>query len=377
MELFEFQIAGTNVTPFILSLAVLFITFTLRHFAVRQTLKLVEQLSGKTKTEWDDQLTKIARKPTLWLVTIIGIWVALAILPLPAEEGGNLAETVNKAGRISIILIFTWFFFRAIDTVTEMLKAKANDPEHWMDTSLIPMIVISLKIAIGVLVVILTAQNLGYSVSTIVASLGIGGIAVALAAKDTLANFFGSLMIMMDQPFKLGQWVKAKNGDFEGVVEEIGFRSTKIRTFGKTVEIIPNSLLANSIVENMDRRSDKEINLRRVKQTIGLEYKASAKDMKKAVDAIRKILTGNKMVDQKQILVYFTDFGDSSLNILVYYFADTAWVKWLETKQGVNLEIMEKLEELGLAIAFPTRSIYLENQPEQKPALKPAVKKKK
>jgi len=365
-----YEIAGIPLKLVLLSFLVLLFTFAVKRFIVNRLLGLIDKLVLKTRTEWDDELVKQAKRPIGWLVVIIGVWIAIGILNLPSEPF-DFPVAVNRGGRIAIILIITWFFFRAMDTINRILRTKATDPDHWMDTGLVPLFIISLKVMGGILFVVLIAQNLGYSVSGLVASLGIGGIAVALAAKDTLANFLGSLMLMIDRPFKLGQWIKDKDGKFEGVVEEIGFRTTRIRTFEKTIEVIPNDRLANIVVENMDRRKDRNINMRRVKMMIGLEYKTTADQMEQAVEDIREILRISANVDQRQILVYFNDFGESSLNIFVYYYAaTTSWEKWLEIKQEINLKIMRKLAERGLAIAFPSRSIYLEKtggQPGEEP----------
>ncbi len=365
-----YEIAGIPLKLVLLSFLVLLFTFAVKRFIVNRLLGLMDKLVLKTSTEWDDELIKQAKRPIGWLVVIIGVWVAIGVLNLPSEPF-DFPVAVNRGGRIAIILIITWFFFRAMDTINRVLRIKAADPDHWMDTGLVPLFIISLKVMGGILFVVLIAQNLGYSVSGLVASLGIGGIAVALAAKDTLANFLGSLMLMIDRPFKLGQWIRDKDGKFEGVVEEIGFRTTRIRTFEKTIEVIPNDRLANIVVENMDRRKDRNINMRRVKMMIGLEYKTTADQMEQAVEDIREILKTSPSVDQRQILVYFNDFGESSLNIFVYYYAaTTSWEKWLEIKQEINLKIMRKLAERGLAIAFPSQSIYMEKtggQPGEEP----------
>jgi MscS family membrane protein len=286
--------------------------------------------------------------------------MAFAVLPLPSDPV-NFQLFIDRVSRISLVLIFTIFFFRATDTITEILKEKAADPKHWMDTSLVPLIILALKVVVGVILFVLVIQNLGYSVSALVASLGIGGIAVALAAQGTLANFFGSLMIMIDRPFRIGDWIQAERGEYEGVVEEIGFRSTKIRTFEKTVQIIPNDKLAGMVLENMDRRKDKNLDIRRIKMTIGLEYKTTADQMESAVKAIREILEESPVVDKRQIFVYFSGFGEFSLNIFVYFYATSAnWRKWLEIRHEINILIMKKLGELNVTIAFPTQSIRLE-----------------
>ncbi len=356
-------LAGIPLKMLLLSFIILFLTFVARRYLVKRTLGYLHEVTKKTDNVWDEALVEAIKPPLSLGVLAVGVWMALGVLPLPREPY-NIYALVHQSGRIMILLLFMWLIIRLISALGNALRLKAEDPAHWLDTSLVPLIVLSLKTLVWITIFVVVAQNLGYSVSGLVASLGIGGVAVALAAQDTLANLFGSIMIMVDKPFRIGDWIKSK--DFEGTVEEIGFRSTKIRTFAKTVQVVPNNKIANMMIENMDRRGDRGINVRRVKITIGLEYKANAGQMEAAVNAIREVLRGSKSVDQKFYLVNFTDFGDSSLNILVYYFAATTdWEEYLNTRQEINLKIMRKLEELGLSIAFPTRTVYLEQPPSE------------
>ena len=203
---------------------------------------------------------------------------------------------------------------------------------------------------------VMIIQNLGYSVSSLLAGLGLGGLAFALAAKDSLANMFGSVTIFTDRPFQIGDWVKTPA--VEGVVEDVGFRSTRIRTFEKTLVTIPNSKIANDTIENMDARP-----IRRIMMTVGVTYATSADQMEQAVEAIREILKTHPHVDQGYWLVYFTGFGASSLDIFIYCFADTkVWADYLDVRQSVNLLVMRKLNELGLEIAFPSQTVYLRRE---------------
>jgi len=354
------NVAGIEIKLLLVSFAILFVTFAARRLVVKKLLAFLHLAAKKTRHEWDEAAIEAVKPPLSLGVLFIGVWLALKVLPLP-KEPYNIHLLVHQGGRIAILLILAWLIVRVIKMLEDVMRKKAADPEHWLDTSLVPLIVLSLKTLVWITIFVVVAQNLGYSVSGLVASLGIGGVAVALAAKDTLANLFGSVMVMIDKPFRLGDWIKSS--EFEGVVEEIGFRSTKIRTFEKTVQVVPNNVIANMMIENMDRRKDNGLNIRRVKMTIGVEYKADAGQMEKAVEAIREVLRTNDKVDQRFYLVHFTDFGESSLDILVYYYASTAkWENYLDTRQEINLAIMRKLEELGLAIAFPTRTVYLEKE---------------
>ena len=196
-------------------------------------------------------------------------------------------------------------------------------------------------------------QNLGYSISGLLAGLGIGGLALAMAAKDTLSNLFGSVTIFSDQPFQVGDWIKVN--DHEGVVEAVGFRSTRIRTFYKTEVSIPNSVVANATIDNFSR-----MQRRRVSTTLGFTYETTPDQMEKVLAGIRNVLKKTKGVNQDFYMVSFTGFGASALEVLLYYFTDTTvWTEYVEIRERVNLAIMRATEKAGVEFAFNSMSVYL------------------
>jgi MscS family membrane protein len=179
---------------------------------------------------------------------------------------------------------------------------------------------------------------------------------VALALQDPLANFFGSIFLFLDRPFGVGDWIKMDN--VEGIVEDIGFRSTRIRTWPKSLVSIPNKSVAAASIENWTKMPK-----RRVRDIVGVTYETTADEMEQAVAAIREIVMNDEGVDQEYIVIRFTDFGESSLNILVLYFTKAvAFADHAATKERVNLAIMRSLNKLGLSIAFPTQTVYFEGQ---------------
>lgn len=362
-EILNLEFFSITVRQLGLSFFILLATLTLKRVIVKVVIKALGEKAEKTKTEWDDEFIKAVTPPLDTLILTYGIWLAIRVLPQPTEPV-NIQKLVESTGHVLILLIGAWLLLRLVNVASVIMFKKAEDPEHWMDTGIAPLITTALRILVVITSGIVIAQNLGYSVSGLVASLGLGGAAIALASQNTIANLFGSFMILIDKPFKIGDWVKGDG--FEGVVEEIGFRSTRIRTFGKTVENIPNNIMANVKVENMDRRKDDGLNVRRIKMTLGVTYATSADQMEKAIDAIREILKTDEGVDQRMTtLVNFTDFGDSSLDIFIYYFSNKAkWDYYLNVRQRINLKVMRKLEEMGLQVAFPSRSLYIESMPE-------------
>ncbi len=195
----------------------------------------------------------------------------------------------------------------------------------------------------------------GIDVTALVASLGLGGLAFALAAKDTAANLFGSFAILADKSVRIGEWISVDG--VEGVVEEMGMRTTKIRSFEKSLITVPNSIVANAPIENFSRRQT-----RRIKLYISLTYETTAKQIEQIVSDIKKMLSKHEYIAQNETtIVRFESFNDSSLDIFVYTFAKGAnWQRYLQTKEDIMLKIMHIVETNGSSFAFPTRSVYLQ-----------------
>jgi MscS family membrane protein len=219
---------------------------------------------------------------------------------------------------------------------------------------LVSFIIKSLRGLIIVLGSVAILQEWGINVTGFIASLGLGGLAFALAAKDTAANIFGGIAILTDNIFKIGEWVKI--GSAEGIVEDIGIRTTKIRAFDKRLIIVPNSVIANSNVENFSRRDR-----RRVVMRIGLTYSTTKEQMEQILGRLREYLLSHPMVHNDPLLVYFDQFEDSSLSIFCYFFIATAdWEEYLKIREEINLAIKGIVEEAGAEFAFPSQSLYLE-----------------
>ena len=201
-------------------------------------------------------------------------------------------------------------------------------------------------------------QVWGINVAGLVAGLGIGGLAFALAAKDTAANLFGSIALLLDKSIRIGEWIKIDG--VEGVVEDIGMRTTKIRSFKKSLITLPNQMLANSPIENFSRRG-----IRRIKMKIGLTYDARSEQIEKVILDIKTMLRNHEGIAQKEtMLVNFTSFDDSSLGILIYTFSRTSnWERYLTIKEDVNLNVMKIVEKNNVAFAFPSQSVYIESMP--------------
>ena len=314
--------------------------------------KTLIPLAQKSRKKFDDRLLKCLHKPAEFLVFLAGLFIASRVLQLPVEPF-DVQHLVSSTLKALVILDLAWLLFNLVDIVDHYLGQWAIRTESTLDDHLAPLVRKSLRIFIVVMAGLMAIQTFGYPVTGVLASLGIGGLAFALAARDTVSNIFGSLMIIFDRPFQTGDWIKA--GDMEGTVEEIGFRSTKIRTFAKTLISVPNNIIANMALDNYSRMPK-----RRIRMNVGVTYDASPAQMRQAVNQIREMLRNHPAIDQEFFLVNFTDFGASSLDIMVYCFTVTTdWEKYLEIREDVCLKIMDILESIGLEIAFPSKTVYL------------------
>ncbi|MEA2049104.1 MAG: mechanosensitive ion channel family protein, partial [Campylobacterota bacterium] len=203
-------------------------------------------------------------------------------------------------------------------------------------------------------------QVWGINVTALVASLGLGGLAFALAAKDTASNMFGSFALLADKSIRIGEWIKV--GGVEGTVEDIGMRTTKIRSFQKSLITVPNQIVSNSPIENFSRRG-----IRRIKMRIGLTYSTRADQIENIVKEIKTMLQAHEGISKKDtLLVNFESFGDSALNIFIYTFTSTSnWERYLNIRENIHINIMKIVEENHSSFAFPSQSIYLEQMPDE------------
>jgi MscS family membrane protein len=320
------------------------------------------KVTRKTRFRIDDIFLNSIAPPLGWALLIGGIYLATLALPLP-EDPVDVWHFVNALVRSALAVLFVWFGIRLIDQLTDMWMEKAIGTETRLDEQFIPIVRSSSKVFFVIIGIVLFLQNLGYSVTSLLAGVGLGGAAIALASKDTLSNLFGSLVIFMDRPFHIGDWIEV--GNIEGTVEEVGLRTTRIRTFANSVVTLPNASLTTTAINNWSRMKK-----RRIKTTIGLTYDTAPEKMKEAVNMIRGLIKDDPNIRDDFYLVNFDSFGPYSLDILIYCFTVTTnWAEFLNAKQAFLLNIMSGIHALGLKFAFPTQSLHLESLPGEIEAL--------
>jgi len=349
-QLTDLDFGGNSGAAFFLFFLLLLGTFVVRRIVIGIYTRWFHRAAEKTSWTFDDKLIPAMTAPIGAMVYVVGFFLAISVLSLSDE----VSLFVLRLFQASTMTVLFWGLLKAVDVFAEVMVDVAKERDMGV-YHFIPLIKKTARVFLIVVAVILVVQNLGYSVGSLLAGMGIGGLALALAAQESLANFFGSVSIVADRPFKVGDWIQV-GSRVDGDVEEIGLRSTKVRTWAKSQLTIPNKVLANEIIENWSRMPK-----RRVKQYVGVTYSTSPENMEGLVEDIRRLLREDEGVNQDFILVNFTDFGDSALQVLVYYFTSTtAWLAHMDIRQRINLKIMKAVAARGSSIAFPTRTVHIE-----------------
>lgn len=340
--------SGQVLTAIVIVLLFLF----LRRYVRKFLFALLEKVVAKTTTKIDDEILRVLKKPFELFFLTAGVQIALQFIELEVK----LAAFLNNIIMTFFTIALFWAIYSILRPFSDIIVAsssKLSGKDLGKDlANLITKFVQIIVIALGIITIL---QEWGYNITGFLASLGLVGMAIALAAKDTVANLFGSLVIFSDKPFKIGDWIKTSN--VEGTVEEVGIRSTKVRTFAQAMVSVPNATLANTEILNWSRMGK-----RRIKMSLGLTYSTSTAQMEKIVNDIRELLKNDANIHQETIHVYFTDFNDSALGIFCYFFTkSTDWAQYMKVREEINLKLMKIVEENGSSFAFPTQSIFIEN----------------
>ena len=326
-------------------------------YLVNRVIDRLETQANKSLTVWDDALIEACRKPVIWLIWILGVNFAASIAAQKMDS--PVQALIDPINRLALIFLATIF-------ITSFIKRAERNllhPDYMakpIDATTVRAVGKLLRAAVIITALLVAMQLFGYSISGLLAFGGIGGIAVGFAAKDLLANFFGGLMIYLDRPFSVGDWVRSPDKEIEGTVEDIGWRLTRIRTFDQRPLYIPNSVFASISVENPSRMTN-----RRIYETVGIRY-ADIGCMKSIVDQVTTMLCEHPEIDTEQIMIVnFNAFSASSVDFIIYTFTKTTeWVKFHHVKQDVLLKVAQIIEANQAEIAFPTSTLHIDGHSE-------------
>ncbi len=309
---------------------------------------VVKGLTKKTKTNLDDVLIETLEKPIIYSILIWGYWIAIHYVDLSSSP--RLLFFLQGLANISIILTLTSIVSRVFDAlVTEIVQPYVEKTDGGADNYMLPIIRKVTKSIIWAFGIIVGLDNIGFDITAMIAGLGIGGLALALAAQDSVKNIFAGVMIFLDKPFKIKDRIQIEG--YDGVVEEVGLRSTRVRTLDGRIVTIPNSTFTDNSVVNVTSQPALKITL-----NLGLTYDTSEVDMQKGVDILRDIVADHTDILEPDCAVGFKDFGDFSLGILfLYYIKPDA--HWLDSQNTISKEVLKRFNEAGLDFAFPTQTL--------------------
>ncbi len=321
------------------------------------TYKKLKPRTEKTKNIWDDALLYALHKPAGILIWVMGVTLAAEIIREVTTQNLFLFEATNTIRELSFTLLLVWAAVRFIQNIETAMIEHANQKGNYDKTS-INAIAQILRVSVIITGGLVALSTLGIPLSGVLAFGGFGGIAVGFAAKDSLANLFGGLMIYLDKPFKVGDWIRSPDKEIEGTVEYIGWRLTRIRTFDKRPLYVPNGVFSNISVENPSRMTN-----RRIKATVGVRYD-DANKIAGIVEQVEKMLLQHSAIDTTQTcFVRLVNFGASALEFLVYTFTKTTnWVEFQAIQEDIFLKILAIIDQHGAECAFPTTTIHLPDE---------------
>lgn len=350
--LLDYTFLGLPVAHIGIAIAIFLFSILIKNILAAIILKPLKTIAKRTRTKTDDKLIDVIEEPLKLTIVLLGAYIAT--LWLPFTHFDHIVDLFIKS---FITFIIFWILYRVVDSFSNLFNFFSTKFGKELNEDIQHFMIKAMRVLIIVLGIMAILQEWGINVSAFVASLGLGGLAVALAAKDTVANLFGSLVIFTDRPFKVGDWVETPV--VEGNIEEIGIRSTKVRTFAQALVSVPNATLANTPITNWSRMGK-----RRVKTHLGLTYNTSIEQLKTILEDIRAMLAAHPDVHKETIIVNFDEFESSSLSIYLYFFTNTiVTTEYLQVKEDVNFKIMQIVSQNGSQFAFPSQTLYVESLP--------------
>jgi MscS family membrane protein len=329
--------------------------YVLLAFAVAKLVDYVvgvrlKRWAARTETKWDDLVVQVLHGPVKVVLFVILLHAGFRVFPWP----GWLEGYVSKALLIVVACSLTYVGLKVADALLILWARKAasrGSDRRLLDEQLLPFLRTALRIFIVIVAVLLASQNLGLNITSLIASLSIGGLALGLAAQDTLANLFGAVAVFADEPFKVGDCIRLDT--IEGTVESIGLRSTRVRNANGHLVTIPNKTMGNATIINVSRRPNI-----RTEFNLGLTYSTSLEKLQRALAILEEVYRGHpKTAD---LMVSFNKFADSALNILVTHnWSGTDYKSYMADMQALNLTVKERFEKEGIQFAFPSQTLYV------------------
>lgn len=326
----------------------------LKNIFTKYIIKVLDNIFKSLKIKSARIILNAFEEPIKLLFIVLGSYIFLIIFN--NSMGWLLNSIINKLVKSAIVILLAIGLNNLVNNSDGLFERANTRYDLKVNVVLIPMLCKGIRLLILAFALIQTAQIWGMNVNAFITGLGLSGVVVALAAKDFAANMMSGVIIFLDNPFNIGDWIKCN--DLEGIVEEISFRSTRIRTFDKVLISVPNSLLVNDPILNFDKRE-----LRRVTMEIGVTYHTSIEQLHICIENLRAMLKEHEYVDKEIINVSFSKLNESSLDISLYFFINKiTYNEYMWVKEDINFKIMKILKDAHVEIAFPSRNIYIKDK---------------
>jgi MscS family membrane protein len=356
-QVWTYGILGTNLGAILLAAGIVILSWAARRLFAHQVAGRARRWAERSKTRIDDSIVDALEPPIGLIPLAFGLFLATEILDL----SGGLADGADRLVKSLIIVVIFWGLYRLVGPLSFLLRTL----EDYLSHEMVDWLIKAIKFAFLFIGAAAILETWGIEVGPILAGLGILGVAVALGAQDLFKNLIAGLLIIAEKRFGVGDWIRVE-GTVEGTVEKIGFRSTRIRRFDQAPVQVPNAMLSDQAVTNFSGMTH-----RRIYWTIGVEYRTTVPQLRRIRDEIDAYVNGSPdFVDASRLstFVRIDSFSDSSIDILLYCFTETrVWGEWLAVKEALAYKVKEIVEGAGAAFAFPSRSLYVETLPPERP----------
>lgn len=330
----------------------------LKKIFAKYVFKIIFRLISKTRFNADTKIMEAFQKPITNFFGVLGLYLAFIILNI-----GKIPISIifiDKMFSSAIIILVAWGLCNLTGESSLLFEKMHKTYDMKVDKILFPFISKTLTLLVIALAITIIAEKWGYNIQAFITGLGLGGLAFALAAKDAAANVIAGIFIILDKPFSIGDWIYCDN--LEGAIEDISFRSTKIRTVDNALITVPNSKLANEPVINFSRRGKRRVNF-----NLEITYRTSKEKLQTCMEKIRNMIQNHPQVNEEGILVRVDKFNATSLDVFICFFTDTAkFDEYLKIKEEINFGIVEILQQEQILMTFPSTSIYMEESPVKK-----------
>ncbi len=363
----ETLVVGVPVWRFVLAALIITVALIARRLIATLLSKLMSNFAAKTDTNLDDYILEAAYRPMQWAIVVIGTEIAVLTFPWLTIAGSEEAHVALEKSFMNIFALFyiwigAFFLWQLVEKLGLLFLEKRTEEEKKTNISIVVVTMRKfLRILIIVIAAAMTLERLGQDIKMILASFTVISAALAFAGRDAIANVFAAIVLSVDRPFSIGDWVVV--GGTEGTIEELGMRSTKIRTFAKSLVHIPNNQLMNMTIENMSARP-----MQRVRANFGITYDSDPEKVEQLVAGIRKIIESNPRTYKDYIQVWFTELASDNLSIMLYFFIESkVWAEFLEERQRIYIDIMKLVKRMDLEFAFPTQTIFLHEDQKELP----------